>query len=333
MRRPSIISSYSDKVNSLRILPLLPSATEIVHALGLGPFQVGRSHECNFPASVETLPVCTQPAMDTTGSSADIDRSVKQRLSTALSLYQVDSQTLASLRPTHILTQTQCQVCAVSLADVERALQNDLGVNAQIIALEPFELNDLWKDIHRIGQACGYSDQADRLVNSLQARMQAIADRAGTAATKPRVAVIEWLEPLMAAGNWVPELIAMASGVNLFGEPGRHSPWMTWDQLTSADPDIIVAIPCGFDLARTRREMYWLTQRPAWSSLKAVRNGKVFVCDGDQFMNRPGPRLVESLQIFAEILHPETFAPELRGTGWDVFSARSFAIASAICFP
>ena len=259
--------------------------------------------------------------MDTTGSSADIDRSVKQRLSTALSLYTVDTQTLASLQPTHILTQTQCKVCAVSLDDVQRALQNDLGLNAQIIALEPFELNDLWKDIHRVGQACGHSDQAGHLVNSLKARMQAIATRAATCTTNPRIAAIEWLEPLMAAGNWVPELITMAAGVNLFGEPGQHSPWMTWGQLTASDPDIIVAIPCGFDLARTRCEMYWLTQRPGWSAIKAVRNGKVYICDGDQFMNRPGPRLVESLQIFAEILHPESFAPELKGTGWDIFSA------------
>jgi iron complex transport system substrate-binding protein len=308
------------KVNSLRILSLLSSATEIVHALQLGHFQVGRSHECNFPPSVKDLPVCTQPAMDTTGSSADIDRSVKQRLSTALSLYTVDSESLANLRPTHILTQTQCKVCAVSLDDVERALQNDLGVNAQVIALEPFELNDLWKDIHRVGQACGYADHATHLIHSLQSRMQAITTRAATAPTKPRVAAIEWLEPLMAAGNWVPELITMAGGINLFSEPGQHSPWMNWDQLTASDPDIIVAIPCGFDLARTRCEMYWLTQRPGWSALKAVRTGQVYVCDGDQFMNRPGPRLVESLQIFAEILHPETFAPELKGAGWGIFS-------------
>ena len=309
-----------NKVNSLRIVSLLSSATEIVHALQLGPYQVGRSHECNFPPSVKSLPVCTQPAMDTTGSSADIDRSVKQRLSSALSLYTVDPQALVTLRPTHILTQTQCKVCAVSLEDVERALQNDLGVNAQIIALEPFELNDLWKDIHRFGQACGYADHATHLIHRLKSRMQAIATRAADAPTKPRIAAIEWLEPLMAAGNWVPELITMAGGINLFGEAGRHSPWMTWDQLTASDPDIIVAIPCGFDLARTRCEMYWLTQRPHWSSLKAVRTGQVYVCDGDQFMNRPGPRLVESLQIFAEILHPETFAPELKGIGWDIFS-------------
>jgi iron complex transport system substrate-binding protein len=315
-----VISSYSDKVSELRIISLLSSATEIVYALGLADFQVGRSHECNYPPSVLTLPVCTHPAMLTTGSSADIDRSVKQRLSSALSLYDVDAERIKKLRPTHILTQAQCKVCAVSLEDVERALQNDMSVDADVISLEPYALKDVWTDIKRVGDACGFHQRACQLIENLQCRMQAIGNRASVAA-KPRVAAIEWLEPLMAAGNWVPELIQMAGGVNLFGEAGQHSPWMTWQELTAADPDVIVAIPCGFDLERTRFEMHWLTERPGWNQLRAVQDGRIYVCDGDQFMNRPGPRLVESLQIFAEIFHPATFAPALRGTGWDIFSA------------
>jgi iron complex transport system substrate-binding protein len=151
--------------------------------------------------------------------------------------------------------------------------------------------------------------------------MAVIEARARSATSQPSVAAIEWLEPLMAGGNWVPELIAMANCRNLFGVAGQHSPWMNWQQLVEANPDAVVVLPCGFDLERTRSEMHWLTQRPEWKSLSAVQSGRVFVCDGNQFMNRPGPRLVESLQIFAEMLHPHLFPPELENVGWERFSS------------
>lgn len=149
--------------------------------------------------------------------------------------------------------------------------------------------------------------------------MRQIQERANATASKPGVAAIEWLEPLMAAGNWVPELIEMAGGKNLFGVAGAHSPWMNWDQLAAADPDVIIALPCGFDLSRTRAEMHWLSDRADWEKLRAVRQGRVFVCDGNQFMNRPGPRLAESLQIFAEILYPDLFAAQLEHVAWERF--------------
>jgi len=304
----------------LRILPLLSSATEIIHALGLGEFQIGRSHECDYPAQVLHLPVCTHPAIAVGGSSAEIDALIKQRLTNALSVYNVDSALLAALKPTHIITQTQCKVCAVSLEDVEQALQQQTGTNAQIISLEPFALDDLWSDILRVGVACGHKDQADELIAELKTRMSEISTKALTAKHRPRVAALEWLEPLMAAGNWVPELIEMAGGENLFGTAGQHSPWMTWEELVNADPDIIVALPCGFDLARTQSEMHWLTDRPGWSSLSAVKTGQVYLCDGNQYMNRPGPRLVESLQIFAEIFHSELYPPAIRASGWERFT-------------
>lgn len=303
----------------LRLLPLISSATEIVHALGLGRFQVGRSHECDYPSSVAALPVCTRPTIGVSGSSLEIDQSVKQRLASAVSVYEVDAPLVASLRPTHIITQTQCKVCAVSLEDVERALQKEIATDARIIALEPYALEDLWSDIRRIAAACDRPDAGEALVEYLQRRMREIAERAGSAIAKPRIAAIEWLEPLMAGGNWVPELIEMAGGENLFGSPGGHSPWMAWEQLVAADPDVIVALPCGFDMNRTRAEMHWLTDRPGWEQLQAVRSGRIFICDGNQFMNRPGPRLVESLQIFAEILHPASFKPDLEHVGWERF--------------
>ena len=299
------------------MLPLISSATEIVHVLGLGDFQVGRSHECDYPPEVLKLPVCTKPAIAVSGSSAEIDRLVKDRVRQALSVYEVDARLIQELRPTHIITQTQCEVCAVSLKDVERAFQAQTSSAARIVSLEPYALADLWRDMRRVAAACGVQDKGEQVIATLQSRMQAIQERAAAAKDEPTVAAIEWVEPLMAGGNWVPELIEMAKGRNLFGVAGQHSPWMSWEELTAADPDVIVALPCGFDLERTRSEMHWLTERAGWERLKAVRNRRVYLCDGNQFMNRPGPRLVESLQIFAEIFHPELFTPRLERVGWE----------------
>jgi len=298
-------------------LPLLSSATEIVHALGLGAFQVGRSHECDFPPGVLKLPVCTRPTIDVNGSSADIDREVKARVSSALSIYEVDSERLRSLQPTHIITQTQCKVCAVSLDDVERALRDALGVEAQVVSLEPYALADIWKDIRRVAAACGVEPAGEQLIAELTEEMESIQATAARAGSRPSIAALEWLDPLMAGGNWVPELIEMAGGQTVFGVAGQHSPWMTWDDLVRVDPEVIAAIPCGFDLARTVKEMAAMVRHPDWKGLRAVRSDRVFVCDGNQFMNRPGPRLVESLRIFAEILHPDLFAPSMEGTGWE----------------
>ncbi len=301
-----------------RIVSLIASATEIVHALGLGQFQVGRSHECDFPEAIRTLPVCTTPTFPVSGSSAEIDGLVKAKLTDAVSIYQVFPDILEALQPTHILTQTQCKVCAVSVEDVERALAGTISSRRpRVVALEPNSLADIWADIRRVANACGIGARGDSLVEDLQNRMRAIAQRAASQPVRPRIACIEWQEPLMAAGNWVPELVHMANGSNLFGQPGLHSPWMSWADLTAADPDVIAVMPCGYDLARTRSEMHWLTQNSAWAGLSAVQNGRVYLADGNQYLNRPGPRIVESLQILAEILHPAAFAPALKNTAWE----------------
>jgi iron complex transport system substrate-binding protein len=302
----------------LRIVSLIASASEIVSSLGLSRFQVGRSHECDFPPEILTLPICTSPAFPIDGSSAEIDRRVKERVADALSVYEVSRETLDALQPTHVITQTQCRVCAVSLEDVERALVGWVSSRPKLIALEPNALADVWNDIQRVADACGVPDRGSQVISELQDKMQRISGRALASSRRPRVACIEWHEPLMAAGNWVPELVEMAGAVNLFGESGRHSPWMSWQQLAASDPDVIITMPCGFDLKRTCEEMYWLTQRPEWPTLRAVRTGHVYLADGNQYFNRPGPRLVESLQILAEILHPETFPPALQGTAWNL---------------
>ena len=284
--------------------------------MDLTGYQVGRSHECDFPPEILALPICTSPAFPTGGSSAEIDRQVKQRVADALSVYEVSRETLDALQPTHVITQTQCRVCAVSLEDVERALTGWVTSRPKLVALEPNALADIWSDIRCVAVACGVSERGEKAVAALQSQMRLITERAQATSRRPRVACIEWHEPLMAAGNWVPELVEMAGAVNLFGEAGAHSPWMNWAQLIEADPDVIISMPCGFDLARTCAEMYWLDGRPEWPHLRAVQTGQVYLADGNQYFNRPGPRIVESLRILAEILHPEAFEPSLEGTAW-----------------
>ena len=308
-----------------RIVSLIASATEIVHALGMGDHQVGRSHECDFPFSVRSLPVCTAPKFSVSGNSREIDERVKGTLRSAISVYDVFEDILEELRPTHIVTQSQCDVCAVSLRDVEQAVSGRLGCAAQIVSLEPNCLDDIWYDIRSVAEALAISVQGNDLVTTLQAGVRTIADRASTAQAKPRVACLEWIEPLMAAGNWIPKLVSMAGGINLFGEAGKHSPWMTWEQLVASDPEIIVVMPCGFDLRKTAEEMYWLVDHVGWSDVRAVKDGRVYIADGNQFFNRPGPRVVESLQILGEVMHPGLFEPTLLGTGWQPLAQLSDA--------
>jgi iron complex transport system substrate-binding protein len=308
----------------MRIVSLIASATEMVDALGLGEFQVGRSHECDHPRSVLSLPVCTAPRFDISGDSREIDRRVKETLASAVSVYQVFEDVLAGLAPTHILTQTQCQVCAVSLADVERALSERFETRPVVVALEPNSLADIRNDVMRVARACGIEERGAALVESMDRKMAYITGLCRSTGRRPRVALIEWQEPLMAAGNWMPELVSMTGAENLFGE-ARHSPWMEWSDLVAADPDVIVVSPCGYDLRRTRGEMHWLTGKRAWKDLTAVREGRVFLADGNQYFNRPGPRVVETLEILGEILFPERFLPALEETGWSRFAVTPVA--------
>ena len=300
----------------MRIVSLLPSATEIVCALGYGDQLVGRSHECDHPPSVLELPICSRPRISVDIASAAINRSVESIVSQGLSVYEIDEETLRSLAPDFIVTQTQCEVCAVSERDVEQAVRDWLDGQGEIVSLNPNHLEDVWADIVRVATAFGNAGNGQAVVQALRERMDAISRSASGREPRPRVAVIEWIEPLMAAGNWMPELVAMAGGDNLFGEAGKHSPWMSMDDLGEADPDVIVVTPCGFDLERTRGEMGALADLEAWKSLRAVREGRVLLADGHQFFNRPGPRLVESLEILAEMLHPEIAGSHHRGEAW-----------------
>lgn len=299
-----------------RIVSLIASATEIVCALGYESQLVGRSHECDFPPAVSRLPVCTEPKLNAEVTSAEIDSQVKRILIDALSVYHVDAEKLRALRPDVVITQSQCEVCAVSLKDVERALCTWMDSRPQIVSLEPNALADVWRDISRVAEALGEPARGDKLITRLQQRISAVSERASTLLQGPTVACIEWIEPLMAAGNWMPELVEMAGGVNLFGTAGKHSPWMTWEQLQEKDPEMIIVLPCGFDITRSRQEMPALTRRSGWTELRAVHGNSVYLTDGNQYFNRPGPRLADSLEILAEILHPEIFCFGYEGRGW-----------------
>ncbi len=305
-----------DQVSPQRVVSLIASATEIVSALGCGDRLVGRSHECDFPPEVARLPVLTEPKFKVEGSSGEIDARVKAIVAEGLSVYRVHTDALDEAAPDLVVTQDQCEVCAVSLADVEQALCELTDSQAEIVSLKPDSLADVWRDIARVAEALGVPEAGNALVGDLKAHMAEIADRARALPDRPGVACIEWIEPLMAGGNWMPELVEMAGGENLFGEAGKHSPWMEWEALAAADPDVILVLPCGFDIARTLEEMPLLAARPGWGELKAVRGGRVAVADGNQYFNRPGPRLAESLEILAEICHPGRFDFGHEGTGW-----------------
>jgi iron complex transport system substrate-binding protein len=309
-----IIMTAKDAAD-LRIVSLIPSATEIVCALGFHDRLVGRSHECDFPAGLGGLPVLTEAKLDTSAPSGEIDKSVRRILERALSVYRVDAARLKGLAPTHVVTQTQCEVCAVSLPDVEAALSDWVGAQPHLVACAPMALDDIWTDIKRVAAALGAEAEGWALVERLRARMGAIEARAA-ALPRPRIACIEWIEPLMDAGNWVPELVAMAGGDNLFGEAGRHSGTLEWESLAAADPDVIVFMPCGFDIPRTHKELGPLVSSEPWQRLRAPRDGQVYLTDGNAFFNRPGPRVVESLEILAEILHPEQFRFAHERSGW-----------------
>jgi iron complex transport system substrate-binding protein len=299
----------------MRIVSLLASATEMIYELGCLDWLVGRSHECDYPAGVLSLPVVSTVQIDTSASSAHIDAQIKQlALQTqepadpalkALSIYAIDIDLLQALRPDVIFTQTQCEVCAVSERDVMRAIEQLTGLQPRVVSLAPQRLADVWQDVLRVGSALRRAPQAQELVRSYQLRLHALQQATASLIPRTRVTVLEWLDPLMAAGNWTPELLHYAGAENVFGTVGLHSPWLSWAELQSADPDVLVLSPCGFTLARTMEEVPLLRHHPAWASLKAVRAGRVYAIDGNLYLNRSGPRLVESAELLARVIWGE----------------------------
>jgi len=296
----------------VRIVSLLASASEMVAELGALEHLIGRSHECDYPAAVLALPVVSTVVINTAVSSAQIDAQIKRLASStqtppadaalrALSIYALDIALLEQLRPDVLITQTQCEVCAVSERDVVQAVGQLTGLHPRIVALSPRRLADVWEDVLRVGEALARQERAQELVQGYLRRLGELTARchAISGAFRPRVAVLEWLDPLMGAGNWTPELVTSVAGQPLFGEAGQHTPWLSWEELQAADPQIIILAPCGFSLARTLQEVPLLQRHPCWTALRAVKEGRVYAIDGNAYLNRSGPRLVESAGLLA----------------------------------
>ena len=299
-----------------RIISLLPAATEAVCRFGAAGRLVGRSHACDHPPEVAGVPVCTAPRFDSSAPGGVIDRRVRELAATGGGCYQLDEPLIRSLQPDLILTQAQCPVCAVSQAEVEALVARLPGPPPKVLALAPARMANIWEELLRIAEALDFLPGGRELLRPLKERVVAIIEKTCVVSDRPGVVCLEWLDPLMAAGHWLPELVELAGGRNLLGTAGRPSAPVNWEAVRAADPQVLILLPCGFDLARTRREVGALTRLPGWDRLRAVRKGRVFLADGDHYFNRPGPRIVESLEALAEICHPRRFAFGHAGRVW-----------------
>jgi iron complex transport system substrate-binding protein len=295
-----------------RIVSLLSSATEILYALGLGDRVAAVSHECDYPPAVLHKPEVTFSHVQSAAPSGAIDQQVRSLSEAGLPLYQIDVELLAALRPELIVTQAQCDVCSVRYADVLAAVAAQPALrDTTVLALNPQSLSDILADVERVGVAAGCPDRAAEVSEKLSARVARVRDATAglSESQRPRVACIEWIEPLMLAANWVPEIVELAGGKNLLSQAGRHSTYTAWSDLAELDPQRILVMPCGFDLPRTIAESAALARLPGWKTLSAVRGSRVFAVDGSAYFNRSGPRIVDSLEILAHLVHPQRFGP------------------------
>jgi iron complex transport system substrate-binding protein len=289
----------------MRICSLLPGATEIACALGLADEIVGVSHECDFPAAARSKPVMLRSRIDpTTIGSGEIDRRVGDLLRSQQSLYALDEKLFKDSEPDIILTQGLCDVCALDYDDVVQAARS-LPREPRIISLDPHCLGDILNDVLRIGEATHRLRQAESLVQELKVRIEAVRDRTAWSASQPRVACLEWFDPIYIAGHWVPEMVQIAGGSDVLGTAGQPSVKVECDAVIASRPEILILMPCGFDLDRALQESSLLKNRTGWQSLPAVREGRVFAVSGADYFSRPGPRLIDGLEILSQLLHPE----------------------------
>ncbi len=284
----------------IRVVSLLPSATEVAVALGLQDNLVGRSHECDFPPAVRDLPICTSTKIEKGLSSRAIEDRVKEIVTKGLSVYDVDAPLLRSLKPDVILTQSQCAVCAVTPADLQAALDEWVGTPPVLISTAPDTMADVYGDFREVGAAVDRPAQAESVIAQMQDDLRAMAAR--QSGSRPQMLALEWLDPIMIAGNWVPELVEAAGAESALVKTGVHSHWIEFDQVREADPDLIVLMPCGYGLEQTLSEARPMFAREPWADLRAVKQGRVFAVDGHHLFNRPGPRLVQSAQVLASIV-------------------------------
>lgn len=290
-----------------RIVSLLPSATEILCALGLRERLVGVSHECDHPAAVRGLPVLTATKVDAHASSQEIDRQVRALVGQGLSVYRIDEALLRALAPDLIVTQDVCEVCAVSFAEVQAATCALLGADVTVCSLSPRTMTDVLADVVRVAEAAGVAERGHALTAALAGRLARLASLTADR-PRPTVVFLEWLDPPMVAGHWTPELLRLAGGAPILGHDGAPTGAVEWSTIVDADPEVLILGPCGFPVAQTMAELASLAARPGFWGLRAVRGGRVHVVDGNQYFNRPGPRLVDSAEIAASIIHPGAVA-------------------------
>lgn len=298
----------------MRICSLLPSATEIAFALGLGDSVVAVTHECDYPPEAKTKQIVVKSSIDAARSgSAEIDETVGKLLRAKKSIYTIDLPRFREANPDLILTQELCDVCAVNYNEV-LAASTSLARKPEIISLAPALLSDVLRDIELVGKMAGKKREAEIFVAHLQERIDRVREKASRSDYRPRVACLEWLEPIYNAGHWIPEMVELAGGMDGLGKKGKLSEKIDWDRVVQSAPEVIVLMPCGFEIARTLKELRLLYQLPGWSDLPAVKKGNVFAVNGSAYFNRSGPRLVDGLEILARIIHPEIFpwqtAPE-----------------------
>ena len=290
----------------MRIVSLLPSATEILFAIGAGDDVVGVTHECDFPPQAVSRPHLTSSALPQAGSSAEIDRHVRRSLHEGSSLYHLDAELLEQLKPDLIVTQELCVVCAVSYEIVQRAVRRLRG-DPRLVSLEPSSLDDVFATITFLGELTGHADGAATLLRGLHARVDVMRARMRDR-NRPRVLVLEWTDPPMSGGHWTPGLVELAGAMPVLGNPGANSQVIGWDAIAREDPDAIVVGPCGFDLVRTHEAIAELADNETWRNLRAVREGCVHAIDGSAYLNRPGPRLVDTAEIISKAISVSTIA-------------------------
>lgn len=299
-----------------RIVSLLPAATEIVAVLGLEDALVGISHECDHPPSITNRRVLTKTRLDASAPSGSIDREVRELVGQGLSLYEIDEEALRELQPDLILTQDQCRVCAVSLSEVEAALATRLGVEARLLSLAPACLEDILGDVERVAVAAGVPEAGRVWMAAARERIEDLRRLVARAHRRPRVVCLEWLDPLIAGGHWVPELIELGGGTDPLGRAGEAGPHLTWSQLVEVAPEVLLLQPCGFRLEQTLREVPAVAARPEWRQLPAVQNGRVYAVDGNAYLNRPGPRILESAELLAGLIQPGFAAHRIPPGSW-----------------
>ncbi|MEX0804491.1 MAG: cobalamin-binding protein [Candidatus Binatia bacterium] len=289
----------------MRICSLLPGATEIAFALGLAEEIVGVTHECDFPPAARDKPIVVRSVIDSTVlDSGEIDRQVGNLLSEHRSLYMLDEEKFKQSQPDVILTQGLCDVCALDYEDVARAARSVIP-EPQIVSLSPHCLADILNDVLRVGEATQRRREGEALVQQLTGRIESIRSRTARSTSRPRVACLEWFDPLYAAGHWVPEMVQIAGGADVLGSPGKPSAKVDWRNIVASSPDLLILMPCGFDVDRTIQESSVLNRLEGWNELTAVKNGRVLAVNGNDYFSRPGPRLVDGLEILSHIFHSD----------------------------